>query len=301
MDQTKNYMDQTWQEFQQVILDHMPKIFMAVLVIVLFTFLARWAKRLSIRIYTRTFKNNNLNLEHIIGSSLYFIILLAGIFWAMQILGLEKPLGNLLTGAGVIGIIAGFAFKDIASNIFAGLLLDIQRPYKVGDWVEINGSYGVVLEVGWITTSIKTVPGQEVFVPNQIIYSGTFTNYSTWGKRRIILKSGVSYGDDLAHVRAVALDEVKNIEELLPDEGVDFYFTDIGNSTYDFMLRYWVKFESNDDFCRGMNDAIMRIKKRFEQENISIAYPVTTLDFGVKGGVNVFDKTIQVKTASGGQ
>lgn len=153
-----------------------------------------------------------------------------------------------------------------------------------------------MLDISWLTTKIKTVPGQEVFVPNQIIYNGTFTNYSTWGKRRIILRSGVSYGDDLEHVRSVALDEVKKIEEYLPEEGIDFYFTDIGGSTYDFMLRYWVKFESNDDFCKGMNDVIMRIKKRFEQENISIAYPVTTLDFGVKGGVNLFDKDININS-----
>ncbi|WP_262507893.1 mechanosensitive ion channel family protein [Zhouia amylolytica] len=140
------------------------------------------------------------------------------------------------------------------------------------------------------------MPGQEVFIPNQIIYNGTFTNYSTWGKRRIILRSGVSYGDDLERVKSVAMDEVKKIEELLPEEGIDFYFTAIGDSTYNFMLRYWVQFNSNDDYCKGMNDVIIRIKKRFEQEGISIAYPVTTLDFGVKGGVNLFDKEINIKS-----
>ncbi|MBI1224970.1 MAG: mechanosensitive ion channel [Bacteroidetes bacterium] len=288
-------MDIAWHEFLKNIFSHIPKVVSAIIVVIVFALIARWVKKFCIKIYSKTFKDNNLNLENIIASTFYFLTFLAGIFWALNILGLEGPLSKLLTGAGIIGIIAGFAFKDVASNLFAGLLLDIQRPYKVGDWVEIDGTYGVVLEVGWITTSIKTVPGQEVFVPNQIIYSNTFTNYSTWGKRRIILKTGVSYGDDLDHVRAVGLDEVKNINDYLPEEGVDFYFTDIGSSTYDFMLRFWVKFESNDDFCRAMNDAIMQIKKRFEQENISIAYAVTTLDFGVKGGVNVFDKQIQIK------
>ncbi|ETN96633.1 small-conductance mechanosensitive channel [Zhouia amylolytica AD3] len=106
----------------------------------------------------------------------------------------------------------------------------------------------------------------------------------------------MSYGDDLERVKSVAMDEVKKIEELLPEEGIDFYFTAIGDSTYNFMLRYWVQFNSNDDYCKGMNDVIIRIKKRFEQEGISIAYPVTTLDFGVKGGVNLFDKEINIKS-----
>ncbi len=284
-----------WQEFQQNILDHLPKVVLALITVVIFAFIANTAKKICVRIYRRAFKENYLNIEQTIASLFYALFVTSGVLLALHILGLDKPFEKLLAGAGVIGIIAGFALKDIASNMFSGLLVDLQRPYKVGDWVEIDGKYGVVLEISWLTTKIKTVPGQEVFVPNQIIYNATFTNYSTWGKRRIILKSGVSYGDNLEHVKTVALDEVQKIKEYLPEEGIDFYFTDIGGSTYNFMLRYWVNFESNDDFCRGMNDVIMRIKKRFEQENISIAYPVTTLDFGVKGGVNLFDKEIKVQ------
>ncbi|UNY97926.1 mechanosensitive ion channel family protein [Zhouia spongiae] len=295
MNHTVNYIEQVWRDFQQSVLDHIPKVVLAIIVVLLFIIIAQVIRRACLKIYSKIFNNSHLNIERVIASALYFFFVITGIFLALHLLDLEKPLGKLLTGAGIVGIIAGFAFKDIASNMFAGLLLDMQRPYKIGDWVEIDNKYGVVLDISWLTTKIKTVPGQEVYVPNQIIYNGTFTNFSTWQKRRIILKSGVSYGDNLEHVRTVALDEVKKIEELLPEEGIDFYFTDIGGSTYNFMLRYWVKFESNDDFCKGMNDVIMRIKKRFEQENISIAYPVTTVDFGVKGGVNLFDKEIKIK------
>ncbi|MFV0541072.1 MAG: mechanosensitive ion channel family protein [Aestuariibaculum sp.] len=283
------------QNWESSVSAYLPKLFLAIVVLIVFIFLAKIVKKISLKIYSKSIKGRP-EITGIITSFIYFFFVLSGVFLALKTLGLEQMLAHLLAGAGIIGIIAGFAFKDIASNIFAGLLLKAQRPYKKGDWVEIDGKYGTILEIGWITTSIKTVPGQEVFVPNQIVYSNTFTNFSTWGKRRIILKSGVSYGDDLEYVRTVALDEVNKIENLLPNEGIDFYFTDIGGSTFDFMLRFWVKFESNDDFCKGMNDAIMHIKKRFEQEHISIAYPVTTLDFGVKGGVNLFDKNINVKT-----
>lgn len=75
---------------------------------------------------------------------------------------------------------------------------------------------------------------------------------------------------------------------------MDLYFTDIGNSSFDFVLRFWIKFETNDDFYEAMNEAIIRIKKRFDKEGIYLAYPVTTLDFGVKGGVNIFDKEIKI-------
>ncbi|MCK7591177.1 mechanosensitive ion channel family protein [Subsaxibacter sp. CAU 1640] len=288
-------LEKLLQNWEGSVTTYMPKILVAVVVLVIFILLAKLVKNASISMYSKSIKVHP-EIANILASLIYFFFILSGVFLSLKILGLEEMLTHLLAGAGIIGIIAGFAFKDIASNIFAGLLLKVQRPYKIGDWVSIDDQYGLVQDVGWITTSIKTVPGQEVFVPNQIVYSSTFTNYSTWGKRRIILKTGVSYGDDLEHVKTVALDEVKKIAQLLPEEGVDFYYTDIGSSTYDFILRFWIKFESNDDFCRGMDGAITSIKKRFEQENISIAYPVTTLDFGVKGGVNLFDKSINIKS-----
>ncbi|PHN02348.1 mechanosensitive ion channel family protein [Flavilitoribacter nigricans] len=295
METTVQYLENLLQNWEASVLEYLPKVFLALFVLLIFGLLARFIKRVSLKSYARAFKSH-LDLANLISGMFYFFFMLSGIFLALQILGLEKVLTKLLAGAGIVGIIAGFAFKDIASNIFAGLLLKFQRPFQPGDWVEIDDKYGVVLEVGWITTTIKTVPGQEVFVPNQVIYSNTFTNFSTFHQRRIILESGVSYGDDLEHVRTVALDEVAKVKELLPGEGIDFFFTEIANSTYNFQLRFWIKFETNNDFRTALSDIIIRIKKRFEQENISIAYPVTTLDFGVKGGVNLFDKSLQVNT-----
>lgn len=283
-----------WKQSTEAII---PKILLAILIIIAFYFMGKLAKNFSLRFYKRIFKTNT-TAPIIISIVVYFFFLFSGVFLALQVLGLEKMLTHLLAGAGIIGIIAGFAFKDIASNAFAGLLVNMQHPFKVGDWVQIQDTYGVITKIGWITTVIKTVPGQEVNIPNQLIYSNTFSNFSTYGMRRIILETGVSYGDDLDHVKTVALDEVKNIAEVLQDQPIDFYFTDIGGSTYNFQLRFWIKFTDNNDYQRGMSDAIMHIKKRFEKENISIAYPVTTLDFGVKGGVNIYDKPIMVKSTT---
>ena len=293
MDNSVNYFEKILQNWEHGVLDYLPKVFLALLVLIAFALLAKFARTASLKFYSKTIRYH-LEIAKIISSLIYFFFLLSGVFLALQIIGLEQILTKLLAGAGIIGIIAGFAFKDIASNIFAGLLLKMQHPFQKDDWVLIDDNYGVIMEIGWITTTIRTVPGQEVFVPNQVIYNNTFTNFSTFKKRRVILESGVSYGDDLEHVKAVALDEVKKVEELLPDEDVDFYFTKIGNSTFNFQLRFWIRFSTNNDYQKAMSDIIIRIKKRFEKENITIAYPVTTLDFGVKGGTNLFDKDIKI-------
>ncbi|CAA0173613.1 mechanosensitive ion channel family protein [Tenacibaculum maritimum] len=276
------------------IVAYLPKVFLALIVFLAFYYLAKAVKTYSLKFYSKIFTRSK-DIAQFISLGIYMLLMLSGIFLALEILELEGLLTKLLAGAGIVGIVAGFAFKDIASNAFAGFLVNMQKPFKQGDWVNLNDNFGVIKEIGWITTSIKTVSGQEVFVPNQLIYNNSFINYSTFKKRRIILQSGVSYGDDLELVKKVTLNEIHQIDRLLKNEEIDFYFTSIGGSAYNFEVRFWIRFHKNTDYLNAMSEAIMRIKKRFEEEQISIAYPVQTLDFGVKGGVNIFDNPIELK------
>lgn len=294
MDEFKR-IDVLLQQWETSLTNYLPKVALAFVVVILFYVTARILKKLSLKFYSKFF-NKTSDLAKFISVTVYFFLLLSGVFLALEILGLEGVLSKLLAGAGIIGIVAGFAFKDIASNAFAGMLLNMQRPFKDGDWVQINEHYGTIEDIGWITTSIKTVSGQEVFIPNQIIYNTTFSNFSSYNKRRVIMTSGVSYGDDLDHVKRVAIEEVRKISVLLQDEEVDFYYTSIGSSTYNFEIRFWINFVNQQDYMNAMSETIVRIKKRFEQEDISIAYSVTTLDFGVKGGVNIFDDSLKIES-----
>lgn len=292
-----NNLNEILQKWGNSIVNFLPKIFLAIIVLSLFYFIAKIAKRYSLKFYSRVFNNSN-QVALLISTGIFVFLLLSGVFLALEILGLESVLAKLLAGAGIVGIVAGFAFKDIASNAFAGFLLNMQRPFKSGDWVSINSNFGTIQKIGLITTSIKNVTGQEVFIPNQLIYNNTFVNFSTYQKRRVVLSSGVSYGDDLSVVKKVAIDEVSKIDSVLKDEVIDFYFTEIGSSTYNFEVRFWIKFAHQKDYLSARSEIIMRIKERFEKENISIAYSVMSLDFGVKGGTNLFEKELQVNEVS---
>ncbi len=287
-------LEQLIRHWGKIILGYLPKVILAILVFVVFYFAAKQVKRIGQKVYSRTFKTKK-PLANLVTYVIYFLCLFFGIFLSLEILGLDSVLSKLIAGAGIVGIVVGFAFKQIASNFIAGFLLNIQKPFDLGDWVDINGEFGKIIEMGSITTSIKTADGQNVYVPNHLIYQDTFKNFSTYSKRRVVMKTGVSYGDDLEHVKTVAIDEVKKINLLLKDEDIDFYYTSIGSSAYNFEVRFWIEFQEQKDYLEAMSELIMRIKKRFEEENISIAYSVTTLDFGVKGGTNIFDKGIQIK------
>lgn len=274
----------------------LPKIVLAVIIFFLFYVIGRIAKSIILRAYAKLSKAHP-DIARIISGAVYFFFLISGVFVALEIVGLEKLLTKILASAGIVGIVAGFAFKDIASSAFTGLLLKARRPFKEGDWVQFKDMYGKVNSVTTMTTSIDNIFGQKIYIPNQLIYNTMFINFSSYGKRRVLIKTGVSYGDDLEHAKNAAIDEIKKNSAFLPDEPVDFYYTEIGDSTFNFELLFWIKFENESQFYQARSVAIMNIKKRFEQENISIAYPVTTLDFGVKGGVNIFDKGINIKSA----
>lgn len=238
------------------------------------------------------------NIHLFIAFSLRVLCLLTGYFIAIHLLGLESVLTQVLASAGVIGIVVGFATKETISNFFSGMLVNVLVPFKVKDWVNINGQYGVVENVGTFVTTLLTVEGQRVHIPNQLIYSQNVVNYSSLGKRMAIVSSGVSYGDDLNKVEQVALDELSKISGIIVQQPYQprIFFTDIGASTYDFQLQVWIVFSDHDQYLTTMHQVIKAIKVRFEQEDISIAYNVTTLDFGVKGGVNLYDNPLSIKS-----
>ncbi|MFZ7283194.1 mechanosensitive ion channel family protein [Avibacterium avium] len=283
----------TISQWKDWLIGFIPNIVSAIILLTLFYFLAKILSKAALRIYSRLFPKN-LRAAKGISIGVKILIWFFGIILALEVLHLASFLTHLLAGAGIVGIIAGFAFKDIASNAFSGLLIKSEQPFEIGDWVNINNSIGKVVNIGLVTVELETIEGETALIPNQLIDSAEFFNYSKLKKRRVILSTGVSYGDDLDKVRQVTLDLMQEWDFVIDKNDINFYFTDIGSSTFDFIIRFWVDFVTYEDYLESKSQAIMALKKRFEQENISIAYNVTTLDFGVKGGVNLFDKAIQI-------
>jgi small conductance mechanosensitive channel len=282
------------QQWIDLMFTQIPKIVLSILLLILFVFLAKLFKKLFLKAYNKSVRKHE-DIGKIISSSIYFFLIFSGAFISLQVIGLEKLFTNVIAGAGIIGIIAGFALKDVASNLFGGLLLKAQNPFDSGDYVEIDQQTGYISSIDWFTTKIDTGAGQILNIPNQLILNTTYTNFSRNQKRRVVFESGVSYGDDLEKVRKVAIEEVYKMENLIEDLPIDFFFTEISGFAYNFQLRFWINFDRNKDYRSAMSEIIILIKKRFEQENISIAFPITTLDFGSKGGVNIFDKPIKIQ------
>ncbi len=130
-----------------------------------------------------------------------------------------------------------------------------------------------------------------VIIPNKEVLQNPIENYSLLGKRRMDLNAGISYGDDLEKVKEITVKAVEGIQGLT-DDTITMFYDEFGDSSINFVLRLWVNTPQQPDYLQVKSEAIMRIKKAYDQNNITLPFPIRTLDFGIKGGVPLNEITI---------
>jgi small conductance mechanosensitive channel len=261
----------------------LPNLAVAVLVLLAFWLFARLARNLSARLLRRVSHSEPVN--RLICQTVYLAFLAAGVFVSLGILGLQKTVASLLAGAGIIGLALGLAFQDIATNFMAGIYLSIQHPFRPGHLIQSKDFLGIVERVRLRWTELRSQQGQVVLIPNKQVFENPITNYSTTGMRRVDLELGVSYGDDLDKVRRVAVQAVEKVSARKPDTDVELFFEEFGESSINLVVRFWIGFTSKQaDYLQARSEAIERLKRAFEENGITIPFPIRTLDFGARSG-----------------
>lgn len=263
-------------------IEMLPNLAAALLVLLAFYFISSIIKKYSGKLLHKV--TSNKTVVGLAQTVLGVLILGAGVFISLGILNLDGAVTSLLAGAGIIGLALGFAFQDIASNFISGILLSIRHPFGIGDIIDSNDYYGTVQKLNLRNTVIKTPQGQIVYIPNKEVYENPFMNYTKNGERRIDLQCGVSYGDDLEKAKKITLEAINSLENIDKDKGVEFYYEEFGGSSINYVVRFWVNFRTNPDFWSPRSEAIMAIKKAYDENDIMIPFPIRTLDFGIRGG-----------------
>jgi small conductance mechanosensitive channel len=262
-----------------------PNLVVAVIVLLFFVLLAGACRKIFYRLFGRL--SYNRSVSEILSRGVYVFTILIGLFVALGVMNLEKTVTSLLAGAGVIGIALGFAFQEIASNFIAGILIAFTRPFQLGDIVEIENYVGVINRIDIRTTSLMTFDQLEVLLPNKDLFTKALTNYTTTPKRKVDFTCGVSYGEDLRHVKEVVLEALSGLPHRTKDDSVEVYFTAFGDSSITFVASVWIVYPGSGNFLKTVDEGIIRIKEAFDREGIVIPFPVRTMDFGIKGGVSL--------------
>jgi len=266
----------------ETFINMLPNLVIAILVVVAFYILSRLVKKLLDTILHRI--TNNESVVKLIISISSFIIVLIGLMVALGVLKLDKTVTSVLAGIGVVGLALGFAFQDAAANLISGVIMAVQSPINVGDILESNGVFGRVTRIGLRSTTIYDPAGQDVVLPNRLIFQNVYRHYTINGKRRVDLECGISYGDNLEKVKDITLAAIKKLPYLLEDTDVEFFYKEFGSSSINFVVRYWVRYDTQPDYLQAQSDGVMNLKAAFDANDITIPFPIRTLDFGIKGG-----------------
>ncbi len=178
-----------------------------------------------------------------------------------------------LASAGIIGMAVGFAAKDSLANLFGGIFVIADAPYKVGDFVQLDsGERGQVTQIGLRSTRILSRDDIEITVPNAVMANSKIINENggRWDKERIRAKVGVAYGSDVDHVCKVLLDVARHVDGLCETPEPRVRLRGFGASSLDFELLGWIR----EPVLRGriLHELHMTIYKRFATEGIEIPY-----------------------------
>jgi len=208
------------------------------------------------------------------------LIILLGFFLALGIMDLDKVLTSVLAGAGVAGLAIGLAVQATLSNSVSGIMLSFIPSLRIGDYVDTNGYSGFVSEINLRSIVLRKSDNNYVVIPNSKIVDNPFTNYSLTERSRIGVGCGVGYESDLQKVEDIVIKTITDEFPQKDNEGVEFFFTEFGDSSINFIVRFWIDLQKKKHLLEAQHKAVKLIKQRFDAEGINIPFPIRTLDFG---------------------
>ena len=186
------------------------------------------------------------------------------------------PLNSIGAAVGLIGLGVSFALKDLIANFISGMFILINRPFKIGDQIEVKGQEGTVRDIRVRATDVKTYDGRKMIVPNSVLYNNIVVNNTAYSQRRFEVIVGISYEDDIKQARELAEDALNESEstEKYPEPQV--LVKDLGDSSIGLRLWGWTSSE-RADVMNTTSEVTELIKNKFDENGIEIPFPIRTV------------------------
>lgn len=260
-----------------------PNIIVAAIVLGVGILLSRYVNKYVGKLIRRFSSHQAVN--RLLSSIITTVFVLLVLFVVLSILQLDMALQSLLASAGVAGLAVGLALQDPIVNLFSGVMMSARHAFRIGDLIESNGYFGTISNINLRSTQVKTPEGQIVVLPNKLVYQNPLKNFTDGKQRRIDLSCGVSYADDLEEVQKIGVETINEQVEGILNRPVELLFTEFGDSSINFVLRFWIGDTNQTSYLKARSQAIIALKKAFDQAGVSIPFPIRTIDFGIEGGV----------------
>lgn len=203
-------------------------------------------------------------------------VLLSGLLLVLELLDATALFGTVLGAAGVIGLALGFALKDTVENYIASILLSLRQPFAPNDQVVIEGYEGRVAALTTRATTLITLEGNHVRIPNAKVFSAVIVNYTRNPERRFDFRVGVESGADLVRAQNLAVRVLRDMAGVLDDPPPRSWIEALGDSNVVLWVGGWVD-QGRNDFARVRSEAIRLVKQAFEEADIAMPEPIYNL------------------------
>lgn len=246
------------------------KVLMAVVIYLVGRYIVRFLKRVVNGFLDR--RNVVPEVKTFVGSIVSVSLNLILIISVVGALGIETTsFAALLASAGVA---IGMAMSGQMQNLAGGVLILLQKPYKIGDYIETNGIQGVVESVQIFTTKLKTVDNKVITVPNGAISGSVLTNYSDQPLRRVDFSFGVEYGQDFEKAKQVLMQVIDADEHILKDPAPFVELGELADSSVNITVRVWC---NGADYWTVFFDMNRKVYETFNKEGIGFPFPQITV------------------------
>ena len=268
-----------WQQLTQMVkgaIQLIPNILIAIVVFIIFWFIAKFSRRL-IKNITRKKQSRNLGL--VLARLSQGLIILLGAFLALAIVVPSFKPGDLLQLLGVSGVAIGFAFKDILQNFLAGILILITEPFVMGDQIVFGDFEGTVENIQTRATTIRTYDGTKIVIPNGELYTNSVKVNTAFEKRRLQYDIGIGYGDDIAQAKQVILEVLREDPEALSDPPPEALVVDLADSTINIRARWWVEPPRRAEILDSQDQVLTNLCNRLVAAGVDLPFPTQQILF----------------------
>ncbi|HET6432690.1 mechanosensitive ion channel family protein [Dyella sp.] len=248
----------------------LPLLALALLVIALAWWLGGWVTRrhlFTAHAYANPF------LRELVRTTVRWSVLLAGVLIALEIMNATALVGAVLGTAGVLGVVLGFAFKEILENYLAGILLSLRQPFAPNDHIDIAGHEGVVVSLNARSTVLMTLDGNHVRLPNALVFASVILNYTRNPRRRFEIQVGVGVNEDLIEAQRIGAAEMRAMAGVLDEPPPRASILSLGDSNVVVAFHGWVD-QAAHDFLQVRSEAIRRVKAALDAAGMDMPEPI---------------------------
>jgi small-conductance mechanosensitive channel len=260
----------TWARLRQLAREsvrNIPLILLGVLMLAATWIVAKWSARGALGFLRRRIASGLL--ADVVARAIALPVFILGLYVVLSISGLTGLALSVLGGTGLVGLIIGFAFRDIAENFLASLLISMQRPFATGDLIAVAGHTGIVQRVNTRATLLMTLEGNHVQIPNATIYKETITNYTANPHQRFDFTVGIGYEDSVAQAQTLAQSVLRDHEAVLDEPEPLVLAESLGAATVNLRIYFWVNIATHSGL--KVRSSVIRLTKRaFDRAGISM-------------------------------